>query len=97
MKKYTCIVVKWFDRLYGNTYHSCRIIRHSDNEVLLCPFTYGYGEQYRQTALTKMIESGWITEYTKDEMYIYERENDYPIIWVVSDGLKRECVANGKD
>ena len=26
----------------------------------------------------------------------YERENNYPILWTVSDGLKRECVANGK-
>lgn len=26
--------------------------------------------------------------------YTYERENDYPIQWNVSNGLKRECVAS---
>ena len=25
----------------------------------------------------------------------YERENNYPIDWVVTDGLKRDCIANG--
>lgn len=96
MKKYTAIVVKWFDRVNGNTYHSVRITRHRDNKVLCCPFDYGYGEQYRQTALTAMIKARWIRGYTRDNVYgKFERERNYPIIWSVSDGLKRECVANG--
>jgi hypothetical protein len=26
----------------------------------------------------------------------YERENNYPILWNIRDGLKRECIANGE-
>ena len=28
-------------------------------------------------------------------LYLYERENNYPIAWSVSDGLKKDCVSNG--
>jgi hypothetical protein len=34
--------------------------------------------------------------YTYKNCFSYERENNYPIIWIVSDGLKRDCVENGK-
>lgn len=27
--------------------------------------------------------------------YSYEMENGYPINWNVTDGLKRDCIANG--
>ena len=82
---------------YGNTYHSVRIIRHKDNKVLYCPFTYGYGEQYQQTALDTMLENGWLPKkYNKKNIWYYERENNYPVYWDVVEGLKRDCVSNGK-
>ena len=91
---YTANVIKWFDKLNGNTYHSISIARHDDGEILKCGFTYGYGEQYKQTALEKMKEKNWIK---MDNIFKYEYENNYPILWVVSHGLKRECVSNGKN
>ena len=94
-KQFTAIAMRWRDKVNGNTYHSVRIIRHSDGTTLYCPFQYGYGEHYRQTGLTALSENGWIPADEKDA-YRWERENDYPIIWEVSDGLKRDCVANGK-
>lgn len=91
--KFVCNAVKWRDKVNGNTYHSCHITRCSDGSIITVPFTYGYGEHYRQSALTRMSEVGWIPE---KEPYCYERDNNYPILWNVSEGLKRDCVANGK-
>ena len=97
MKRYTCIAVKWFDKVNGNTYHSVRIIRHKDNKTLYGEFQYGYGESYKQTALEEMMKAKWLPEkYNRDNVYLYERDNNYPIIWNCTEGLKRECVANGK-
>jgi len=91
--KFTVNVVKWFDRVNGNTYHSCRITRCKDGKSLYCPFTYGYGEHYRQTTFAAMEKAGWI----KSDGYEWERKNNYPILWNVTDGKKRDCVENGKE
>ena len=93
--KYICNAAKWFDKVNGNTYHSVRITRCSDGEVIAHGWTYGYGEAYKQTALEIMRDKGWIVG-TYDELYRFERNNNYPIEWVVSHGLKREMVANGR-
>lgn len=101
--KFTAVVVKWFDKVNGNTYHSVRVTRHRDDKVLLCPFAYGYGDCYSQTALLAMDKAKWLPlKYRgRDDMchnqnaWNYERENNYPILWAVSNGLKRECIANG--
>lgn len=45
---------RWFDKLYGNTYHSVRVY-HNGNELGFIPFEYGYGNHYLQTA-KKIIE-----------------------------------------
>ena len=59
-------------------------------------FQYGYGDSYQQTALEAMIEAGWLPKkYNKENAYLYPRENDYPIYWSVSEGLNRDCIANG--
>lgn len=88
--------VKWFDKVNGNTYHSVSIRRCSDGEFIYCPFTYGYGDHYRQTALEAMLKAGWLGDkYNEKNAYLFERENDYCIDWNVANGLKRECVENG--
>jgi len=90
--KFVCNAVKWFDRANGNTYHSVNITRCSDGEVIKGKFQYGYGDHYQQTALEKMEENNWIP---KKDIYSYERNNGYPILWNVYEGKKRECVQNG--
>lgn len=98
-KKFTVIAKRWFDKVNGNTYHSVRCIRHKDNAICVGPFQYGYGNHYKQTALAMMAKANWfpgIKYQDFDAQFQYERENNYPIIWVVSDGLKRDCVTNGK-
>ena len=106
--KFTVIAKKWWDRVNGNTYHSVRCVRHKDNVVVVGPFQYGYGEGYKQTALEVMVEARWFPKkYIIDSKYaskskqlesvfMYERKNNYPILWTVSEGLKRDCVENGK-
>ena len=102
-KKFTVIAKKWFDKVNGNTYHSVRCIRHKDNAVVVGQFQYGYGEHYKQTALYAMLDAGWLPKRyklrgvcTSNSSYLYERENNYPILWTVSESLKRDCIANGK-
>lgn len=85
---------RWFDKVNGNTYHSVSIIRCADGARLACEWQYGYDNHYRQTALEAMQKAGWIP--SDIQAYEYERLNDYPIQWTVSDGLKREMIANGK-
>lgn len=99
---YMANAARWFDRVNGNTYHSVRITRNEDGATLVCPFQYGYGDHYRQTALDAMATNGWLPEKYQgrhangsSHAYAYEMENDYPIYWTVSDGSKRDCVANG--
>jgi hypothetical protein len=48
---------RWFQRLYGNTYHSVRIFSGGKLAVVI-PFEYGYGEQWLQTAYEWLIANG---------------------------------------
>jgi len=104
--KFTAQAVRWFDRVNGNTYHSVRITRARDGKVIYVPFQYGYEEHYRQTALEAMFKNKWLpAKYInsvqdipagKEALFMYERENNHPINWQVTDGLQRDCVANGR-
>jgi len=102
--KFVCNAVRWFDKVNGNTYHSVRVTRCSDGKVIVGQFQYGYGDSYRQTALEEIEKASWLPKkytgkivggYGGNKSYSYERENNYPILWNISDDLKRECVANG--
>jgi hypothetical protein len=93
--KFICIACRWFDKVNGNTYHSVRVTRVKDNKTIVHPIIYGYGDHYRQSALEIMDKAGWVPEKYKKELYMYERENNYPIYWDCRDGLKRDCVSNG--
>ena len=94
--KFICHGQIWRDKVNGNTYHSVRITRTSDGKTLACPFQYGYGDHYRQTALHKLVEKNWINCSIEDS-YRYERNNNYPIYWSLSEGTKKECIRNGED
>jgi len=95
--RFVANVVRWFDKVNGNTYHSVNITRCADGAVIACPIQYGYGDQYRYTALVAMNEAGWLgAGFDTRDVFVFGRENNYPILWNVSDGRKRDCVANGK-
>lgn len=40
---YTVCVREWFDRTYGNTYHTMRIVGTNGIDTVI-PFSYGHGE-----------------------------------------------------
>ena len=106
--KFTVIAKKWFDKINGNTYHSVRCVRCKDNAIVVGYFRYGYGEHYKQTALDVMYDAGWFKNYRQTEspkkgykytsasMCFFELQHNYPILWVVSWELKRDCIANGR-
>ncbi len=50
---------RWFQKTYGNTYHSVRIFKDG-KELVFLPYQYGYGEQWLQTALDWLREKGHI-------------------------------------
>ncbi len=102
--RYTAHAARWFDRQNGNTYHSVRVTRCRDGKTLVCPFQYGYGDQYRYTALEAMALAKWLPPKYREKrncgglnVHAFEMDNNYPILWTVSDGLKRDCVANGAE
>lgn len=100
--KFVANAVRWFDKVNGNTYHSVRIENVKTGETLKSlPMVYGYDDAYRQTALKLMADNNWLPEKYLQKgaknstlYHLFERENNYPIIWHVSDGLKREMKWN---
>ena len=54
---FTIIGRRWFEKTNGNTYHSVEV--YKDGELLgRIPFAYGYGDQYKQTALDLLVKLG---------------------------------------
>ena len=94
--KFICQTVKWFDKVNGNTYHSNRITRCRDGKTIGTILTYGYGDHCRQTAFETMSNAKWLpVKYRNANVWLYERENDYPIHWIWWPGTKKQCIDNG--
>jgi len=57
---------RWFEKTNGNTYHSVSV--YINNELIgRVPLTYGYGEQYIQSAFELLSEFGMFPyEKTKE-------------------------------
>jgi hypothetical protein len=53
----TIIARRWFQKSYGNTYHSC-VVLVDGQEIGRVDFTYGYGDAYLQTAHSLLQEAG---------------------------------------
>jgi len=47
---YKIVARRWFQKSYGNTYHSVRIFDEDNNLIAHEPMAYGYDEGYLQTA-----------------------------------------------
>ena len=93
---FTVEAKKWFDKVNGNTYHSVLITDNTTGKSYAIPkgVDFTYGEHYRQTAFEIMNNNNLLPEkYKNGNVWNYERENEYPINWIVSEGLKREMVA----
>jgi hypothetical protein len=61
-KKVESIMVlgkRWFQRSYGNTYHRVEVYVNGES-IGISKVTYGYGEQYIQTAMAMLKEKGYL-------------------------------------
>jgi hypothetical protein len=50
---------RWFDRTYGNTYHSVMVV--FDGVTHYIGYTYGYGDCYIQTAFEWLEQEGIVS------------------------------------
>lgn len=85
---------RWFDRTYGNTYHS--VLVEVDGEVVgIEPFAYGYDEQYIQTAENMLVDKGILPKFTYDNGFNYGLrrvcdELGIELTTTVTDGRKKD-------
>jgi hypothetical protein len=49
---------RWFQKSYGNTYHSVTIYQHGE-VIAQLPRQYGYGDQFLQTAFAWLADNGF--------------------------------------
>jgi len=59
VRSITVIGRRWFDKTYGNTYHSASIMVNGEC-VHKIPFSYGYENQYEWNARMWLAENGFL-------------------------------------
>ena len=63
MIKYIIEGTRWFDKVNGNTYHKVYITDAKTNNLIYgSQLTYGYDDQYKQTAFAWLIKQGLFKE-----------------------------------
>ncbi len=81
---------RWFQKSYGNTYHKVKVYVN-DELIGTSPITYGYGEQYLQTASKILIDKGYFPRALKNagSLYTFLKNRKIKFIYNVTD-VKRE-------
>lgn len=86
---------RWFDRANGNTYHTAEVFVN-DKYVGKSRMTYGYDEQYIQTAKEILLDSYKLPKGMSDTSPLWQlREYGVTLNKTVSDGLKRDLETGG--
>jgi hypothetical protein len=87
--KDNAVVVGYFRYGYGEHYKQTALDEMYDA---------GWFKNYTRPVLAKMQSENKFEDvnYTRPTLCLLEREKNYPILWTISEGLKRECIANGK-
>lgn len=86
MKKIETLVIRgrrWFQKLYGNTYHTVTVV--VNGHILKSGIQYGYGNQYLVTAADLLRENGYdIPENNTEALGALKEisENDYEAVEV---------------
>jgi hypothetical protein len=75
----------WFDKTYGNTYHSVRI-EANGLTVGQVPMTYGYGQHYEQTALEYLRKVGLVSPEIR---YLSELQRNGVIVYIAASNRKK--------
>ncbi len=60
MAKFTVEPARWHDKVNGNTYHSVTILNSKGKLLYRSGITYGYGEQYKETAKKWLMKHGYL-------------------------------------
>ena len=86
---------RWFDRANGNTYHTAEVFVN-DKYVGKSRMTYGYDEQYIQTAKEILLDSYKLPKGMSDTSALWRlKEYGVTLNKTVSDGLKRDLETGG--
>lgn len=84
MKKIETLVIRgrrWFQKLYGNTYHTVTVV--VNGRILKSSIQYGYGNQYLVTAVDLLRENGYDIHENNIEVLRSLKElckNDYEVV-----------------
>ena len=89
--KYVIHSKKWRDQVNGNTYHAVNVLNTQNNLMIASPFTYGYGDQFLQTASEAMIKQGWIKERLKNLDFLQVHNI------IEKNCTKKEVISHGKE
>ncbi len=89
---------RWFDRVYGNTYHSVyiHIIDGKREYSFSVPFKYGYDDQYKYTAMDEIWEhlrpcQTYNTKLRKDGfLFFWQLRDFYRVITNVTDVQRKK-------
>jgi len=83
------IAKRWFQRTYGNTYHSVEII--VDGKFLdRADFAYGYDSAYMQTAHELLAKHGIFDyEKTTDNVPVYIKGKTEPDYWTPQESFNK--------
>lgn len=88
---------RWFDRTYGNTYHSVKV--YADGETVgVVGMSYGYGDQYLETAYELLQRKG-VLPFAEGMEVLWQvcRDLGIKLTTSVSDGLKRDLHKEGDE
>ena len=83
---------RWFQKTYGNTYHSVRIY-HNGELIAHNPFQYGYGDQCLQTAFDLLRALKLYSDARHDwggYVDFNQFREDVKYNYTITDGLKRD-------
>ena len=76
----------WFDKSGGNTYHAVSISANG-KWLIDIGMTYGYGDEYRFTALKFLKAFGIVSEEVK---HIHELQDTVDLYITCKEGLKKD-------
>lgn len=85
--------LEWFDKVNGNSYFAARVyinLGESDEAQISIPYEYGYGEQYRQSALKVLTDAGYIhPSNTCTNLYTYCKARNIPFSGTKQENCKK--------
>ena len=80
---------RWFQKSYGNTYHSCTVTV-GDDVLLKSGSTYGYGDMYMQTAYSLLQGAGYFGGVDYHGFMQYVRDNRSSTVFTTCIDVDRE-------